>query len=81
MLKEYEHHGSFEKAYANMKALVAAETPVITVVGKSWDFHVTEALRTTLDENLKAIRETVEFLKKSRENDQWQEHSIRALTE
>jgi peptidoglycan hydrolase-like protein with peptidoglycan-binding domain len=49
---------------ANMKALLSAETPVITVVGKSWDFHVTEALRTTLDENLKAIRDTVEFLKK-----------------
>jgi len=50
---------------ANMKALLSAETPVITVVGKSWDFHVTEALRTTLDENLKAIRETVEFLKRN----------------
>src|SRR5512138_996744 len=49
---------------ANMKALLSAETPVITVVGKTWDFHVTEALRTTLDENLKAIRETVEFLRK-----------------
>ncbi len=48
----------------NMKALLSAETPVITVVGKSWDFHVTEALRTTLDENLKAIRETVEYLKR-----------------
>ena len=31
---------------ANMKSLVAAGTPVITVVGKSWDFHVIEALRT-----------------------------------
>jgi 2-isopropylmalate synthase len=49
---------------ANMKALLSAETPVITVVGKSWDFHVTEALRTTLDENLKAVRETVEYLRK-----------------
>ena len=52
---------------ANMKALLSAETPVITVVGKSWDFHVTEALRTTLDENLKAIRETVEYLKERTE--------------
>jgi 2-isopropylmalate synthase len=49
---------------ANMKALVAAGTPVITVVGKSWDFHVVEALRTTLEENLNAVRETVAFLKK-----------------
>jgi len=51
----------------NMKALLSAETPVITVVGKSWDFHVTEALRTTLDENLKAIRETIDYLKKRTE--------------
>ncbi len=50
---------------ANMKALLSAETPVITVVGKAWDFHVTEAIRTTLDENLKSIRETIEFLKKN----------------
>jgi len=49
---------------ANMKALVAAGTPVITVVGKSWDFHVFEALRTTLEENLSAVRETVAYLKK-----------------
>ncbi|MBI5419869.1 MAG: citramalate synthase [Deltaproteobacteria bacterium] len=52
---------------ANMKALLSAETPVITVVGKSWDFHVAEALRTTLDENLKAVRETIEYLKKHSE--------------
>ena len=28
-----------------MQALVAAETPVVTIVGKTWDFHVTEVLR------------------------------------
>lgn len=50
---------------SNMKALVAAGTPVITVVGKSWDFHVIEALRTTLDENLHAVRDTVAYLKKN----------------
>ncbi len=49
---------------ANMKALVGAGTPVITVVGKSWDFHVTEALRTTLEENLRAVKETVAYLKR-----------------
>ncbi len=49
---------------ANMKALLGAETPVITLVGKTWDFHVIEALRTSLDENLSAIRETCEFMKK-----------------
>ncbi|MCL2103019.1 MAG: citramalate synthase, partial [Syntrophorhabdaceae bacterium] len=48
---------------ANLKALLGAETPVITVVGKTWDFHVTEALRTTLEENLAAVYETINYLK------------------
>jgi 2-isopropylmalate synthase len=45
-----------------MKALVAAETPVITVVGKSWDFHATEVLGVSLQENLDMIGESVQFL-------------------
>jgi 2-isopropylmalate synthase len=43
-------------------ALVAAETPVITLVGKSWDFHATEVLGVSLQENLDMIGESVEFL-------------------
>jgi 2-isopropylmalate synthase len=50
-----------------MQALVRAETPLITVVGKSWDFHVTEVLRVTLQENLDMISESVAFLKKHAE--------------
>ncbi len=45
-----------------MKALVAAQTPVITVVGKSWDFHATEVLGVSLQENLDMIGESVTFL-------------------
>ena len=45
-----------------MQALVAAKSPVITLVGKSWDFHVTEVLNATLDENLAMIGESTEFL-------------------
>ncbi|MFG0263125.1 MAG: citramalate synthase [Novipirellula sp. JB048] len=45
-----------------MKALVEAETPCITVVGKTSDYHVTEVLGATLDENLAMIGESVEFL-------------------
>jgi 2-isopropylmalate synthase len=45
-----------------IQALVAAETPVVTIVGKTWDFHVTEVLRISLQENLDMIAETVEFL-------------------
>jgi 2-isopropylmalate synthase len=45
-----------------MKALVQAQTPLITVVGKTWDYHATEVLRVSLDENLEMIGESVEFL-------------------
>lgn len=45
-----------------MQALVKAETPVCTLVGKSWDFHVTEVLSASLDENLQMIGESVEYL-------------------
>lgn len=50
-----------------MKALVNAKSPVITVVGKSWDFHATEILGVTLQENLDMIGESVAFLKKHAE--------------
>ncbi|MBE3577199.1 MAG: citramalate synthase [Limnochordales bacterium] len=46
----------------NLQLLLEAETPVVTIFGKSWDLHVTEALRTTLDENLRMIEESVAFL-------------------
>ncbi|MGI6114170.1 MAG: citramalate synthase, partial [Mahellales bacterium] len=34
----------------NIKALLGAETPVVAIFGKSWDYHVTIALKTTLQE-------------------------------
>ncbi len=48
---------------ANLAALVAAETPVVTIVGKSWTLHVEDVLRTTLPENLRMINESVAFVK------------------
>src|SRR5213596_3234358 len=48
---------------ANMQALLESGAPVATIVGKSWDFHVTEALGTTLAENLAMIGDTLEFLR------------------
>jgi len=45
-----------------IQALVAAEAPVVTIVGKTWDFHVTEVLRVSLEENLDMIAETVGYL-------------------
>ena len=46
----------------NLQTILAAETPVVTMVGKSWDFHVTKALRVSLEENLKMIEESVAFM-------------------
>src|SRR4051812_9710304 len=46
-----------------LAALVGAGTSTVCIVGKSWDFHVTEALRTTLDEGVAMVGESVAFLK------------------
>jgi 2-isopropylmalate synthase len=43
--------------------LLEAETPVVTIVGKSWRFHVEEILGTTVEENLRMIQDTVAYLK------------------
>ena len=45
-----------------LSALVGAGTGTVCIVGKSWDFHVTEALRTTLDEGVAMVGESVRFL-------------------
>jgi 2-isopropylmalate synthase len=45
-----------------MKALVAAQSPVITLVGKSWDFHATDVLNVSLQENIDMIAESTSFL-------------------
>tara|TARA_R110002072_G_scaffold302503_1_gene485960 strand:+ start:1535 stop:3148 length:1614 start_codon:yes stop_codon:yes gene_type:complete len=47
----------------NMKALIESETQVVAMFGKSWDAHVERALRTTLEENLRMIGESVAYMK------------------
>ncbi len=47
----------------NIRQLVEAGTGVVTIFGKSWDFHVHNALSTTLEENLAMIRDTISYLK------------------
>lgn len=42
--------------------LVAAGTDVVCIVGKCWDYHVTEALNTTLDEGIAMVADSVEYL-------------------
>jgi 2-isopropylmalate synthase len=44
-----------------LKALLDARTPVVTIVGKTWDFHVTSVLGTTLDENLRMVADSVVY--------------------
>ena len=48
---------------SNVQSLLLADTPVIVIFGKSWDFHVTDIIRTTLEENLAMISETLAFFK------------------
>ncbi len=48
---------------ANLKMLVAADTPVITIFGKSWDLHVKEVFKVELEKNLEMIEESVKFLR------------------
>ncbi len=47
----------------NIQSLLEAETDVVAIFGKSWDFHVTDIIHTTLQENLNMIQETISFLK------------------
>ena len=49
---------------SNIQALVEAGPPVVTIFGKSWDFHVTSALSTTLEENLAMIGDSIAYLLK-----------------
>src|SRR5947207_2229022 len=46
-----------------VRLLLEAGTPVVTIVGKTWLLHVKEVLRTTAEENLAMIGDTVRFLK------------------
>lgn len=47
----------------NLLALLEAGTPAVTIFGKSWDIHVTEALNIGLDDNLLLIEDSLAFLR------------------
>ncbi len=61
--------GSTRKAKNSAKddptlaALLSAETDIVTIFGKSWTLHVTEALETTLEANLELIEDSIAFLR------------------
>jgi 2-isopropylmalate synthase len=48
---------------ANLKSCLTAETPVVTIVGKTWDLHVRDDLRIPLEENLEVIADSIRYLK------------------
>lgn len=61
--------GSTRKAHGrpeecpNLQALLDAQTPAVTIFGKTWDLHVIQILEVSPDENLAMIRESVAYLK------------------
>jgi len=54
--------GGDASADKQLLQLLDAGTPTVCIFGKSWDLHVTEALRIPLDENLRMIEDSVAFL-------------------
>jgi 2-isopropylmalate synthase len=47
---------------ASLAALIAAQTPIVTLVGKSWTLHVDEALRTTRAENIAMVADSIAYM-------------------
>jgi 2-isopropylmalate synthase len=48
---------------ANLRAFLKSATKIATIFGKTWDLHVKDVLKTTLDENLKMISDTILYLR------------------
>jgi 2-isopropylmalate synthase len=45
-----------------MQALIRSKAPAVTIVGKTWDLHVTEVLRVSLEENIAMIRDSIGYV-------------------
>jgi len=46
----------------NLKAILKSQAKFVSIFGKTWDLHIADVLKTTLDENLNMIKDTVGFL-------------------
>jgi 2-isopropylmalate synthase len=46
----------------NINSLLKSNADIITIVGKTWDLHVTDVLKTTLAENIEMIKDTISYL-------------------
>ncbi|MEF9919142.1 MAG: citramalate synthase, partial [Eubacterium sp.] len=51
---------------ANLSAIIKANTPAVAIFGKTSPFQITEIIRTTLDENLKMVEDTMAYLKEQK---------------
>ncbi|MCT4663381.1 MAG: citramalate synthase [Tissierellales bacterium] len=49
---------------SGLQDLLKADTEAVAIFGKSWDFHVTDIIRTSLEENLAMVEESIAYLKK-----------------
>lgn len=58
------YKGTTAAADPNLRAIVKSGVKTACIFGKTWDLHVQHALRTTQDENLKMIADSVRYLKK-----------------
>jgi len=50
----------------NLRELIKSGAQTITIFGKTWDMHVTDVIKTTLEQNLKMIFESIQYLKKKK---------------
>jgi 2-isopropylmalate synthase len=57
------HRSNSAESDPNLRTLLEAETPVVTIFGKSWLLHVTDVLGATADENLAMVGDSVAFLR------------------
>ncbi len=55
--------GSKASEDENLRGLIAADTQTITIFGKSWDMHVKDVFRVSLEENIQMISDSVKFLR------------------
>ncbi len=56
-------HGKPASEDANLQKIIETGTPTATIFGKTWDFHVKDALKISLKENLKIVEDSIKFLK------------------
>lgn len=56
-------YGNSPESDPNIQALVEAQTPAVSIFGKSWILHVEEALGITKDQNIELIRSSIQYLK------------------